>query len=187
MEHFFENIDGFSSYYAQGALLEKILSFFPTDEILHIVEIGVYKGRMTAMWNVHLINEGRSYNYDAIDHFMGSEEHDNNIDYFSITLDNLESILDFINIIKGESIEKSKLYEYESLDIIYIDASHDYESVKKDILTWFPKLKKDGIICGDDYCDGWPGVIKAVNEIFGKQNVSFIGGSQWYYKQGLNV
>jgi hypothetical protein len=64
---------------------------------------------------------------------------------------------------------------------VYIDASHDYESVKEDIIAWLPKVKKGGIICGDDYTPGWPGVMRAVNEVFNNQ-VNKIGHQQWWVK-----
>lgn len=47
---------------------------------------------------------------------------------------------------------------------IFIDAAHDYENVKNDInhaMTFKPIM-----IGGHDYCKEWPGVIKAVDEIF---------------------
>jgi len=49
--------------------------------------------------------------------------------------------------------------------MVYIDAAHDYENVKKDILVWLPKVKQGGIIAGHDVIIG--GVKQAVVEIFG--------------------
>jgi predicted O-methyltransferase YrrM len=74
---------------------------------------------------------------------------------------------------------ESKNYTNEYFDIVYIDASHEYEYVKEDILAWLPKVKKGGIICGDDYIIGWDGVILAVNEIF-KDKVNIVGKQQWW-------
>jgi hypothetical protein len=48
-------------------------------------------------------------------------------------------------------------------DLIYIDGSHEYEEVKQDILTYWPKAKK--VLCGDDYTPSWPGVRRAVDEL----------------------
>lgn len=53
----------------------------------------------------------------------------------------------------------------DSLDLVFIDAKHDYEYVKKDITIWIPKLRKSGFMSGHDFCDAHPGVIRAVNEI----------------------
>lgn len=36
-------------------------------------------------------------------------------------------------------------------DLIYVDASHDEDSVYKDIMAWYPKLNQNGIMCGDDW------------------------------------
>ncbi len=60
-----------------------------------------------------------------------------------------------------------------SLDFVYIDARHDYESVKSDLAVWLPKLAPAGVICGHDYVDGDLregvfGVRSAVDEFFGE-------------------
>lgn len=177
MEHFYKNIEGWASESEQGALMEYILDKLSED--LKIVEIGVYKGRGTAMWNVQLINKGYTYTYDAIDTFEGSVEHGHRPELYEDALNNLKPILEKINIVKGKSIDISKTYKDKSLDVIYIDASHDYNNVKQDIDSWLPKLKDKGIICGDDYINGWPGVIKAVDEVLGKENIMVIGNQQW--------
>jgi predicted O-methyltransferase YrrM len=182
MEHFYQNIDGFSSEVEQGKLLETILSKININNKLTIAEIGVYKGRGTAMWNVMLINNNIKYDYFAIDHFLGSIEHDKTFDYYNTTIKNLNPIINQINLIKNDSNSESNNYPNEFFDVVYIDASHDYENVKQDILSWLPKVKKGGIICGDDYINGWPGVIMAVNEIFGN-NINLIGNQQWWVKK----
>jgi hypothetical protein len=45
-----------------------------------------------------------------------------------------------------------------------IDGDHSYEAVKADIQAWLPKMKRGGVISGDDYM--WPGVKKAAEEAF---------------------
>lgn len=183
MEHFFEQIDGYSSMYDQGELLNVILNKVSSHNNLKIIEIGVYKGRCTALWNVELINKNISYEYYAVDHFLGSVEHNKDVDYWEITNNNLSLILDKIKLIKNDSESESKNHPNDFFDIIYIDASHDYESVKKDINCWYSKLKDGGIICGDDYIDGWPGVIQAVDEFFKDKEINLIGHQQWWVKK----
>ena len=75
----------------------------------------------------------------------------------------------------------------EPIKFIHIDASHDYESVKKTIDLVKPKVVLGGIICGDDFLtadlsrhDLHGGVERAVKESFGTsyQNI----GNLWFWK-----
>lgn len=50
-----------------------------------------------------------------------------------------------------------------SLDLVFIDAAHDYKNVKTDIMKYTPKLKPQGILTGHDI--DYPGVNKAVKEM----------------------
>ena len=178
-EHFYESIEGWSTFEDQGNLLLEVLNHMQNPH-LKIAEIGVYKGRGTAMWIIELLNKKIKFEYFAIDHYKGSDEHDNTVDYYAITQENLKDVLNHILLINNDSINESQKYPDEYFDIVYIDASHDYESVKQDIIHWLPKVKTGGVICGDDYIDGWPGVVKAVNEIFAAK-IKIIGRQQWYH------
>jgi hypothetical protein len=50
------------------------------------------------------------------------------------------------------------------LDFVYIDGAHDYDNVRGDIQRWWPKVNPGGILGGHDFCEDWPGVIRAVTE-----------------------
>ena len=39
----------------------------------------------------------------------------------------------------------------DDLDLVYIDANHQYEAVLNDMVRWLPKVRKGGILSGDDY------------------------------------
>lgn len=186
MDHFYKNVDGFSSEEEQGDLLKTIINQIDTTNKIRIAEIGVYKGRGTAIWNVELINHNIDYEYFAIDHFLGSSEHqrDGYVDYYGLTLNNLKPIIDRIKVIKNDSVSESKNYPDEYFDIVYIDASHEYEFVREDIISWLPKVKVGGILCGDDYCVGWPQVVKAVDEVLIKVNCAGLSSNQqWWIKK----
>lgn len=48
------------------------------------------------------------------------------------------------------SQDASEIIKDESIDIVFIDADHSYEEVKKDISMWIKKVVPSGIICGHD-------------------------------------
>lgn len=50
-------------------------------------------------------------------------------------------------------------------DMVFIDASHDEASVRRDIDTAMRLVKAGGIVCGHDYSPAWPGVMAAVNDL----------------------
>ena len=56
-----------------------------------------------------------------------------------------------VKILKKSSKEASKMYDNNYFDYIYIDAEHSYKAVYDDLNHWFPKLKKNGYLFGDDY------------------------------------
>jgi hypothetical protein len=70
------------------------------------------------------------------------------------------------------SSEASERLPNHSLDFVYIDARHDYESVLEDLELWLDKIRPGGLIAGHDYVDGrlptgLYGVKSAVDEFFG--------------------
>ncbi|WP_353432454.1 class I SAM-dependent methyltransferase [Polynucleobacter sp. MWH-UH23A] len=67
-------------------------------------------------------------------------------------------------LMKQKSWDAANKFVDESLDLVYIDGDHTYDGVVKDLAAWFPKVRKGGVICGDDI--GWPGVKQAVDEFF---------------------
>ena len=56
-----------------------------------------------------------------------------------------------------------KFKKFEA-DFIYIDASHEYEDVKRDIKLYENLLSPGGYLFGHDFLPRWPGVVKAVLE-----------------------
>ncbi len=64
-------------------------------------------------------------------------------------------------------------------DFVFVDAGHSYTAVRSDILHWTPKVRKGGCICGHDYHEKFPGVIRAVKECFGDSFVVFPEYTIW--------
>jgi hypothetical protein len=60
------------------------------------------------------------------------------------------------------------LFSDHYFDLVYIDADHRLEMVCEDLRLWHPKVKRGGILCGDDYGNSlFPGVKQAVDEFMG--------------------
>jgi len=84
---------------------------------------------------------------------------------------------DKVKDIKSFSWDAASEFEDGSVDFVFIDADHEYDSVVKDIESWLPKVKKGGIISGHDYFNPC-GVKQAVDEKFGNK-VKF-NGPCWF-------
>jgi len=71
------------------------------------------------------------------------------------------------------------------VDMVFIDANHDYGYVKNDIINWSFKVRKGGLVSGHDYATKFPGVVKAVNEYCSRRSVvlSKGKGQVWYFVQ----
>lgn len=188
VEHFYNTIQGWFDYEDLFSNQVKI-----ANENAHFVEVGIWKGRSSAYLAVEILNSKKNIKYDCVDTWNGSDEHidpnspnfekniiDNKDWLYNIYLKNLENVRHVINPIRLESIEAAKLYDDDSLDFVFIDASHDYENIKADILAWYPKIKNGGYFGGHDYW--YIPIGKAVNELLNDKNISTIGTS-WFIKK----
>lgn len=59
-----------------------------------------------------------------------------------------------VRVVQELSENAAKMIPDGSLDWIYIDANHDFESVTKDLEIWTPKVKEGGLVAGHDFLDG---------------------------------
>jgi len=75
---------------------------------------------------------------------------------------------DRVNYLIRTSESASTFAKDNSLDLVFIDALHDYDHVLQDIRLWQPQIRPGGILCGDDYDNvKCPDVKRAVVDVFG--------------------
>ena len=132
-----------------------------------LAEIGVYKGENAKI----ILSHGSSFN---LEHLFLVDPYDPNYPYSLPFISWVFTNKMPASFLKMLSIDASTMFEDNSLDLVFIDADHKYESVKNDINAWIPKIRKRGIICGHDYGGSdngglgmHPGVKQAVDEAFG--------------------
>jgi predicted O-methyltransferase YrrM len=178
MEHFYQNIFGYFNF---QEVYSDMVKKFPENS--YFVELGSFFGCSTVYLAVEIINSGKNIKFDAIDKWDFNWILDNiSVNVHEEFLKNIESVKSFINPIKGFSENIVNNYKDESIDFLFIDADHEYDKIKQDINLWFSKIKKNGVIAGHDYTIGFPGVIKAVDEFFGKDNFNVVGSS-WIFEK----
>ena len=59
----------------------------------------------------------------------------------------------------------------DEADLVFIDALHDYQSVKQDIELWWSLVREGGYLVLHDFNHSWPGVQRAVAESFNLMDV----------------
>jgi hypothetical protein len=65
------------------------------------------------------------------------------------------------------SHEAAKGFPDGSVDVLVVDAAHDYESVCRDLGAWLTRMRPGGLIIGHDYGGKFEGVTRAFDERFG--------------------
>lgn len=150
----------------------------------HILEIGSGRGGSISCF---VAGAGKkNIAFTAIDPFCEYDEERGGITHRKVKEGNIEFFRKNIEkrgievrLIQRFSNEAVSELEDESFDIVFIDGNHSYEYVKRDILDYLPKVKRDGVFLGHDYNPRFDGVIKAVREVL-KDGYTILENSNIY-------
>ena len=159
-------------------LYTMIQGHFKSD--FEMVEVGSFEGTSTLMFALFV---KKVYSVDCYDYKVPETgripSHDRLFQRAEKTF--LKRIAKVPNIIKirKTSVEAAKDFADGSLDAVYIDAEHDEESVRTDIQTWLPKVKKGGYLSGHDW---WlPHIEKLVRGL--NREIQIYQDSSWIVKK----
>ena len=150
-----------------------------------VIELGSFLGLSTSYMGKKLKDEGKIY---AIDHWMGSIEHQGRPDVdhllpslFEQFLSNMvhQNLQGTVLPLKMTTVEASSLFHSGQADLIYVDASHDEESVYLDLTLYYPLLRKGGYLCGDDW--SWASVRKAVERFAKDKRLRVHGDANFWH------
>lgn len=152
----------------QGWMSDEELTYLAETASRHkmICEIGSWKGRSSVA-----IATNTTGNVHCVDTWKGSAEAFHakalNMKDENWLFDEFKNNTKGLNNIRPIQLPSLIAAEYfkafgVKFDMIFIDASHDFDSVSNDIRVWKELLTDDGILCGHDYTKYWTGVIEAV-------------------------
>ncbi len=160
-------VPGFFNFFA---LYQAMAAQFEDGDV--VAEVGVWLGRSIIFLAQTLKDMGKRVKLYAVDTFkgeVGTVEHERVVAAHGGSIRaafeaNIKrcGVEDMIEIIEGDSAESATQIEDASLTFCFIDAAHDYESVRKDLEAWTPKIQRGGIIAGHDA--EWHEVATAVKE-----------------------
>jgi hypothetical protein len=139
----------------------KFISSLHTDTLIG-AEVGVFEGR-NAESILNILNMRKMFLIDSYE--------DSELEWSELTgaqaLANARARLCSFHqcewIIR-RSNEAAEKVPYDQLDFVYIDGNHDFIHVAQDLENYYPKLKKNGFLCGHDFNITYSGLIKAVTE-----------------------
>lgn len=168
-------------WYRNAAPIESLIK---QHNIKTIIEVGSWLGTSTRHMASCLPDEGIVY---AVDHWIGSSENQPGQKHWIPELEHLyeyflsnaihANLAHKIVPVRMGSLEAAEQLQVQA-DLIYIDASHDAESVYKDLVAWYPHVKKDGVFCGDDW--DFPSVKQGVISFATKNRLRISGlGTFW--------
>lgn len=115
----------------------------------YAVEVGTFSGENAVIMAKYF---NRVVTIDPWLNGYDKDDHASNADMAEVEKKYLERTEPFINIshIKLPSIEASKQFDDESVDLVYLDGDHQTDAVVADIDAWKPKVRKGGILAGHD-------------------------------------
>lgn len=190
------NQAGFTPVVAQPRRWDVLASFMLSQGYKHFVEIGAKEGRTTG----HILKHVPDSNVLAVDPWIANPAPSNGDqtretyekwDFEKIEAEfwaNVGENKDRCNMFRGTSEQAAAMYSELSSeaghrlpsDLVFIDALHDYESVKQDISLWWPNVRIGGMLAGHDFNHQWPGVERAVAESFDLMQVGVASDSVWF-------
>lgn len=146
------------------------------------VKLGVYSDSLLRSWHgEELVSIDPWLSADPDEYVDRSNVSQDEFDrYYEETRQRLSRHGSRSTIWRMTSVEAAARVEDQSFDFVYIDARHDYDSVKEDLEAWYAKVRPGGILAGHDYVDGdLPQgefyVKSAVDEFFGERDIPVHG------------
>jgi len=153
----------------------ELLELLPKNSIG--AEVGVFKGEF-AQEMLEVVSPSMLYLIDPWRGMINSgDKNGQNLEYINGNEYYTKVILpkfggmSNVKVLREESTILNS-FEDNSIDWIYVDADHQYHSVKHDLALAYSKVKVNGYILGHDYNHTiHPSVVRAVDELCEQNNL----------------
>ena len=137
---------------SEGELLYKLAKSVPSGQA--IVEIGSWKGKST-VWLAKGTEAGQRNKVHSVDPHSGTTLHmkEDETNTYPAFINNLTKagVQDIVVPLVKTSAEAVKRWR-EGIGLLWIDAMHDYDDIKRDFLSWEPYLLPGARVAFHD-CD----------------------------------
>lgn len=162
------------------------LHHFPEGYPFKCVEVGVYEGDHSqeiltvlepeCLWLIDMWTDIK-VSKSGVD-YIGHSQKDWNEKYYKV-LTRFQNNPN-VSVVRMSGDDAAEILP-DDLNLVYIDACHDYECVLQDMHTWYPKIRKGGILSGDDYSRD--SVVQAVAEFLKEypQHKLQTSPTQWWF------
>jgi predicted O-methyltransferase YrrM len=133
------------------------------------VEVGSWKGRSTSF--IGRICNANGTRLVCVDHWRGSSDllaprYEAALaveDVEQTFRANMRSLGIAVEVLAEPSLVAAERFAPASIDRVFLDASHDEESVARDLEAWGARLRDGGVMAGHDYGGRHAGVKEAVD------------------------
>jgi cephalosporin hydroxylase len=154
--------DSLSGWFDYELLYDRAIELAVDGDTL--VEVGVYRGRSLMYLARRMLDTGKSLRIVGVDTF--TQTGTSYVECVGGMLTHCPEEARAVEICAKDSVTAAKFTPNDSVKFCWIDAAHDYDSVRTDILAWMPKVEVGGVLAGHDW-NGKPddGVVRAVREL----------------------
>jgi hypothetical protein len=146
-------------------LIDILKNFNRREDVVKLFKknaVGAELGVAAGDFSERILKQDHVAHLFSIDMWAGDRGH--GVDQYREAIIRLDQYSNRSTIFRMRFDEALPLFNDESLDFIYVDGyAHDGELNGQTFRDWFPKLRRGGIISGDDYSPDWPLVVEAVN------------------------
>ena len=143
-------------YWPQRHPITCALHHFPEGYPFKCVELGVYEGdhslemlRVLEPVELYLVDmwtdikiSGEGFDYEGDDQEVWDKRY--------LRVQNRYASHDNVFVLRM-STDQASTETPNDMDLVYIDANHDYAAALNDMKKWYPKVRQGGILSGDDY------------------------------------